>query len=140
MQDILNKDTDLISSLIRRIEALETTVSKLKSERKKKPSKKDIEDQLNSHASGLTPLANFKDFIGVIGHTDCIDDDQLVDKCTDAPELMRQLISAALETLERNFQSNNQHYHNYSVPFVVSEHHPNVLFVFHENVWSPLSH
>lgn len=131
---------NLIESLCKKVNHLEKTVSELRLNAKKIPSKKHILLCLNDIEKGVTPFISINEFIKSFAEVEIeLDRSSGVkyDKGFHISTLVDTLLRNTVQYLERRYQCENNNYTNYHLPIIAFPYHKNVLYYYKkdDNKW-----
>jgi hypothetical protein len=127
----------LIDSLTKKVNHLEKTVSDLRVNPKKIPSKKHILHCLNDIEKGVTPFVSINDFIKSFAEVEMEIDTALGTNDNQGfhiSSLVDTLLRNAVQYLERRYQCENNNYTNYHLPIIAFPYHKNVLYYYKKDV------
>lgn len=119
----------LISTLTRKIDTLEKTVTELKANSRKRYTKKDTLKALNDMDKGLTPFIGFTGFITEIAKTS-MDFEIMENQDVSIYSLFLEAITNTCSHLESRYPSEHTEYVNTPLPIVSFSQHKNVFFIY----------
>ena len=119
----------IISTLTKKIDTLEKTVTELKANVRKRYTKKDTLKALNDIDKGLTPFIGFTGFITEIAKTS-MDFEIIENQDMSIHSLFIAAITNTCSHLETRYPSEHTEYVNTPLPIVSFSQHKNVFFIY----------
>ena len=119
----------IITTLTKKIDTLEKTVTELKANVRKRYTKKSTLKALNDIHTGLVPFVNFTGFMTELAKT-AMDFETMENQDMNVHSLFVRAVNDTCLLLERRYPSEHTEYVNTVLPVIAFSQHKNVLFVY----------
>jgi hypothetical protein len=119
----------IITTLTKKIDTLEKTVTELKANVRKRYTKKSTLKALNDMHTGLVPFVNFSGFMTELAKT-TMDFETMESQDVSIHSLFVRAVNDTCMELERRYTSEQTEYVNTHLPVISFSQHKNVLFVY----------